>query len=169
MTNSISLSGGIPGSSSGKTSKYSFTTGTSSKSLASMLKTIGSGPLPRVWQVTCTPSGLVRCTTLSAQLIRPLCKLSQSIPRITSIPLDLSTTGSARNSTPLKMILTREQPSRHLMSPPGVRVNRGVLSSTVGILCFSTKLEDTNECDAPESNNIVAKTELTKNSPSTTP
>ena len=36
MTNSISLSGGIPGSSSEKTSGYSFTTGTSSKDLASM-------------------------------------------------------------------------------------------------------------------------------------
>jgi hypothetical protein len=32
------------------------------------------------------------------------------------------------------------------------------------MLCFSTKLEDMNECDAPESNNMVAKTELTRNS-----
>ena len=48
------------------------------------------------------------------------------------------------------------------MSPPGVRVIRGVFSSTVGILCFSTKLEDMNECDAPESNNTVARTELTR-------
>jgi hypothetical protein len=39
----------------------------------------------------------------------------------------------------------------------------------VGMLCFFTKLEDMNECDAPESNNIVARTELTRNSPSTTP
>jgi hypothetical protein len=39
----------------------------------------------------------------------------------------------------------------------------------MGILCFSTKLDDMNECDDPESNNIVASTELTKNSPSTTP
>jgi hypothetical protein len=33
------------------------------------------------------------------------------------------------------------------------------------MLCFSTKFEDMNECDAPESNNMVAKTELTRNSP----
>ncbi|PUZ66906.1 hypothetical protein GQ55_3G385100 [Panicum hallii var. hallii] len=157
MTNSISLSGGIPGSSSGNTSGYSFTTGTSSKGLASMLNTIGSNLLSRVWQITCTPSGFVRCTTLSVQPMRPLCRLSQSIPRITSIPPDLSTTKSARNSTPLKLILTR------------VRVNRGVFSSTVGILCFSTKLEDINECDAPESNSTVARAELTRYSPSTTP
>jgi hypothetical protein len=55
------------------------------------------------------------------------------------------------------------------MSDLGVRVIRGNFSSTVGILCFSVKLDDMNECDAPESNNIVASTELTKNSPSTTP
>ncbi|PUZ56515.1 hypothetical protein GQ55_5G320300 [Panicum hallii var. hallii] len=169
MTNSISLSGGIPGSSSGKTSGYSFTIGTPSKVLASMLNTIGLNPLSRVWQITCTPSGFVRRTTLSVQPMRPLCWLNQSIPRITSIPLDLSTTKSARNSTPLKLILTRGQPSWHLMSPPGVRVNRGVFSSTVGILCSSTKLEDMNECDAPESNSTVARAEWTRYSPSTTP
>ena len=55
------------------------------------------------------------------------------------------------------------------MSPPGVRVNRGVFSSAVGILCFSTKLDDMNESDAPESNNIVARVEMIRNSPSTTP
>jgi hypothetical protein len=55
------------------------------------------------------------------------------------------------------------------MSPPGIQVNRGAFSSVVGMLCFSTKLEDMNECDAPESNNMVAKTELTRNSASTTP
>jgi hypothetical protein len=36
-------------------------------------------------------------------------------------------------------------------------------------LCFSTKLDDMKECDAPESKSTVAKTALTKNSPSTTP
>jgi hypothetical protein len=55
------------------------------------------------------------------------------------------------------------------MLDPGVWVIRGNFSNTVGILCFSTKLDDMNECDAPESNNTVASTELTKNSPSTTP
>ena len=55
------------------------------------------------------------------------------------------------------------------MSPPRVRVNRGNFSSTVDILCFSTKLDDMNKCDAPESNSTVARTEPTRNSPSTTP
>ena len=55
------------------------------------------------------------------------------------------------------------------MLDPGVWVIRDNFSSTVGILCFSTKLDDINECDALESNNIIASTELTRNSPSTTP
>jgi hypothetical protein len=55
------------------------------------------------------------------------------------------------------------------MLDPGVWVIRSNFSNTVGILCFSTKLDDMNECDALESNNTVASTELTKNSPSTTP
>jgi hypothetical protein len=55
------------------------------------------------------------------------------------------------------------------MSDPGVRVIRGNFSSTMGILCFSVKLDDMNEYDALESNNSVANTKLTKNSPSTTP
>ena len=54
------------------------------------------------------------------------------------------------------------------MSDLGVQVIRGNFSSIVGILCFSTKLDDINECDALESNNIIASTELTRNSPSTT-
>ena len=55
------------------------------------------------------------------------------------------------------------------MSDLGVRVIRGNFSNTIGILCSLTKLDDIKECNAPESNNIVASTELTKNSPSTTP
>jgi hypothetical protein len=49
------------------------------------------------------------------------------------------------------------------MSDLGVWVIRGNLSSTMGILCFLAKLDDMNEYDAPESNNTVASTELTKN------
>jgi hypothetical protein len=55
------------------------------------------------------------------------------------------------------------------MSDQGVWVIRGNFSSTMGILCFSAKLDDMNECDAPELNDTVTSTELTKNSPSTTP
>jgi hypothetical protein len=43
---------------------------------------------------------------LLAQLMIPLCLVSQSIPRITSIPWDGKMIKSARNTTPLKRILT---------------------------------------------------------------
>jgi hypothetical protein len=110
MMNSISLSGGIPGSSSGNTSGYCCTTGTSSMVLASKLETIGLTLDPQVWHFTLIPSWLTNDTSLVAQLITPLYRVNQSIPRITSIPLDLSTTKSARKTTPLKMILIFKQP-----------------------------------------------------------
>ena len=50
----------------------------------------------------------------------------------------------------------------------GVRIIRGNFSSTVGILCSSTKLNDIKECDAPESNKTEAEWELTGNVPITT-
>ena len=59
-----------------------------------------------------------------------------------SIPLDLSTTRSSRKTTPLKMIPTFEQPRWHLMPNPGILLIKGNFSSNVGLLCFSTKLDD---------------------------
>jgi hypothetical protein len=38
----------------------------------------------------------------------------------------------------------------------------------IGRLCFATKLDFMNECDAPESNKIVAGCELERNIPNTT-
>jgi hypothetical protein len=38
----------------------------------------------------------------------PLCLVNQSIPKITSIPWDGKTVKSAKNTTPLKRILTWE-------------------------------------------------------------
>ena len=108
MMNSISLSGCILGSSIGNTSGYFCTIGTFSLIIASKLKTIGSTLDPQVWHFTLIPSWLTNDTSLIAQLIIPLCLVNQSIPRITSIPLDLITTKSAKKTTPLRMILTFE-------------------------------------------------------------
>ena len=55
------------------------------------------------------------------------------------------------------------------MSALGNLVIRELFGNNVGALCFATKLNDMNECDAPESNKIVASIDSTKNSPSTTP
>jgi hypothetical protein len=50
----------------------------------------------------------VRRIVLSAQLMTPLCWVNQSIPKITSIPWDGSMAKSAKNTTPIKRILTWE-------------------------------------------------------------
>jgi hypothetical protein len=78
--------------------------------LVSKLKTIGLTLDPWVWHFTLIPSWLTNDTSLVAQLITPLYHVNQSIPRITSIPLDLNTTKSARKTAPLNIILTFKQP-----------------------------------------------------------
>ena len=47
----------------------------------------------------------------------------------------------------------------------GVQINKGVGSNTVLKLFLNTKQAETNECDTPESNNMVARVEFTRNSP----
>ena len=47
----------------------------------------------------------------------------------------------------------------------GVQIKGGVGSNTVLKLFLSTKHVETNECEAPESNNTVADVEFTRNSP----
>ena len=55
------------------------------------------------------------------------------------------------------------------MSSLGDLVIKGFLSSTIGIACIVTKLDDINECDVPDSSSTVASMDSTKNPPSTTP
>ena len=43
------------------------------------------------------------------------------------------------------------------MFPPGDFVNRGFFNKTVAMPCFAVNFDDMKECDAPESNNIVAR------------
>ena len=56
----------------------------------------------------------------------------------------------------------------HLRMDPGVQIMRGVGSNTVLKLFLSTKQVETNECEAPESNNMVVDVEFARNSPYTT-
>jgi hypothetical protein len=106
---------------------------------------------------------------LSTQLMMPLCLVSQSIPRITSIHLDGKTVKSTRNTTPLKRILTWEHFSWHRRSDPGVRVTKGISRGVEGMPYFFTKLVAMKEWDAQESKSTVAGVNSTRNSPSTTP
>src|SRR4051812_44527611 len=99
--NSTALSGGMPGSSSRKTSGKSRTTGISSRS--------GSGctfkeytwvlELGEVYLIV-WPDGWVSFTDLDLQSRTPFCLDNQSIPRMTSMSEDLRAISEARNTKP---------------------------------------------------------------------
>jgi hypothetical protein len=75
------------------------------------------------------------CTVYDA-----IVSVNQSIPRITSILWDDSMAKSARNTTPLKRILTWEHLRWQRRSDPRVRVTRGTSNGVVGMPGFPTKL-----------------------------
>jgi hypothetical protein len=106
---------------------------------------------------------------LFVQHMTTLSLVNQSIPKITSISWDGKTAKSAKNTTPLKRILTWEHLRWHRRSAPGVRVTKGISRDAVGMPCFSTKLVSMNEWDAPESKSTATGVNSTRNSPSTTP
>jgi hypothetical protein len=136
--------------------------------LTSRLKTIGSNLDPQVWHFTLILSWLTNDTSLVAQLITPLCWVNLSILRMTSIPSDLSTTKSARKTTHLKWSLYLNNLDDIWCQTQGFRL-LGVILVVLWVFYLLNKTWWYDECDALESNNTVASTESTKNSPSTTP
>jgi hypothetical protein len=66
------------------------------------------------------------------------------------------------------LILTAEHISLVLTSPPGELTSMVCFMFAIGRLCFATKLDVMNECDAPELNKTVAGCELARNIPNTT-
>src|SRR3954466_13138651 len=86
IRNSTSLSGGIPGNSSGNTSGYSLTIGT--LSMLTPLREFSLLPLDSKLDLNLILlfSGVVSETVWLAQSITPLCLVIQSIPRMTSNP-----------------------------------------------------------------------------------
>jgi hypothetical protein len=119
--------------------------------------------------VTVFPQWFVTVTVLSAQAMFPRYLVSQSIPRITSIPWEFNTTWLVGNTTPLRLIGMLITPKWHGMWPPGDLVIRGLFKATVGISWVSMKYEEMKEWEDPKSKNIVARKDWTRNSPSTTP
>jgi hypothetical protein len=110
-----------------------------------------------MWQVTVSPRWLVTVTVLSAQAMFPRCLVNQSIPMITSIPWEFSTTRLVENVTPLRIIGMLITPKWHGMWPPGDLVGSGFFNVTVGISWVSTKYEEIKEWEAPESKSMVAR------------
>jgi hypothetical protein len=68
-------------------------------------------------------------------------------------------------STPLMLILTAGHICLVLISPPGELTSMVCFMVGIGRLYFATKLDDMNECDAPESNKTDAGCELVRNIP----
>jgi hypothetical protein len=66
------------------------------------------------------------------------------------------------------LILTVGHISLVLISPLGELTSMVCFMFAIGRLCFVTKLDVMNQCDAPESNKIVAGCELVRNIPNTT-
>jgi hypothetical protein len=58
--------------------------------------------------------------------------------------------------TPLMLILTVRHICLVLISPPRELTSMVCFMVVIGRLYFATKLDDMNECDAPESNKTIA-------------
>jgi hypothetical protein len=69
---------------------------------------------------------------------------------------------------PLILILTARHICLVLILPPGELTSMVCFMVAIGRLYIATKLDDMNECDAPESNKIVAGCELARNIPNIT-
>jgi hypothetical protein len=130
---------------------------------------VGSGRLGLMWQVTVFPRWFVTVTVLSAHVMFSRYLVSQSIPRMISIPWEFKTTRLVGNTTPLRLIEMLITPKCHGMWPPRDLLIRGLFKATVGISWVSIKYEEMKEWEALESKSIVARKDWTRNSPSTTP
>ena len=70
-----------------------------------------------------------------------------------------------RNSTPLMFILSLGHTCLDIISPPGEATNKLFFIKIIGMLYHATHRVDINECEAPESNNMVTGLELIENIP----
>lgn len=73
-----------------------------------------------------------------------------------------------RKSNPLMVMLIAGHRCWVFNLPPGELTSMMRVMVATGNLCFSTNLDDMKECDAPESNKMVAEWELAGNVPNTT-
>jgi hypothetical protein len=80
-------------------------------------------------------------TYLGEQDITPLCRVNQSIPKITSRPSDGSKVRSARKVLPSMVILTPLQILVDLVVPKGDMVSMGILCGVTAILCSHAYLD----------------------------
>jgi hypothetical protein len=73
-----------------------------------------------------------------------------------------------KRSTPLMAILIARHICLFFISPPGELAIMVYFMMVMGKLCLATNFDDMKECDALESNKIVAGCEFARNIPNTT-
>src|SRR3954471_13898351 len=124
--NSIALTGGIPGNSSGKTSGNSQTTLTSSiKGATPAFRAYNcAGPAigPQVYQIS-APESCVSLTDLEGQSILALYFTSQSIPRMTSMSEQAKAIRDAEKIAPWILISTSGTKAVEFFLEPGETID----------------------------------------------
>jgi hypothetical protein len=73
-----------------------------------------------------------------------------------------------KKSTPLMAMLIAGHICLVYISPPGELTSMVYFMMVIGRLCFATNFDDMKECDALESNKIVAGCEFARKIPNTT-
>jgi hypothetical protein len=117
---------------------------------------------------TVVPSSWVNWIALLAHKITPSYFLYQSVPRIISMHLESMVMRIDKRSTPLMAILIARHICLFFISPPGELAIMVYFMMVMGKLCLATNFDDMKECDALESNKIVAGCEFARNIPNTT-
>src|SRR3954464_12441609 len=167
IRNSTSLSGGIPGNSSGNTSGYSHTIGT--LSMLTPLREFGLLPLDSKFDLNFIrfPSGVVSATVRLAQYSTPSYLAIQSIPNITSSPWESRIIRLTGNLCFPNSMTRSRHPRLTIISPPGELTFIGHPMFFDANPFLSTNSFDMNECDAPVSKRTSAGIELSLNLPAT--
>jgi hypothetical protein len=114
------------------------------------------------------PSSRVNWIDLLAHKITLSHFLNQSMPRIISMPWESMMMRFEKKSTPLMAILIVSHIFLVFISPLGELTIMVYFMMVVCRLCFGTNFDDMKECDAPESNKIIAGCEFARNIPNTT-
>jgi hypothetical protein len=90
------------------------------------------------------------------------------MPRIISMPFDSMMMRFNRKSTPLMAILIARHIYVVFISALGELTSMAYFKMVIGRLFFATNFDNMKECNALESNKIVAGCEFARNVPSTT-
>jgi hypothetical protein len=119
-------------------------------------------------KVTLVPSGCTKVTSLGEVEMTPLWVVIQSIPGITSMPLEGNTVRYPKNLWPWMVTSPPLRNKVHRISPSGELMTIGIDRVVVGRESLFTNLEVTYDRVSPVSKRTKVVVPQTKNSPVTT-